>query len=504
MAVSAVLSRKRGRPFAAPRARPAQAAGPAAVAAAGKGFAPLNHENLLLVTRDPEECLKIARYYCAAGKGADFVAHNPGRPPEFYGAYGRAFLAAGDFVTALALIELKESPETLEQSLVWTLKKALAERPAGTASAGSWPWRARLGVAVELSMQHLFAEALGLVDDEILREAAAKPADADRVASLYHAAGKAGEFIAKKALGRGPEFLRAYAAAFRNAGNPGAAEKLSGARAPEAPGAAKTVVGEKYEIISQIGEGGMGVVFKAYDRTLDRPVALKRLRSEIQESLEYRDDMLAEALTISQLSHPFIVAIHDIITEGRDLYLVLEFVDGMPLSTFIKRKVRLTIDESRRVLAYVCQAVEFAHGKKIIHRDLKPGNIMVEHSGFVKVMDFGLARIAKDITSKTSSTDCSGTPVYMAPEQHLGKTGPASDIFALGVCLYEMLSGERPFKGPDYLAQKERRLYVPPTQIARGLSAEVDRFMAAALAPDPKTRIPDARTFLEMLSNVNV
>ncbi|MBI5624415.1 MAG: protein kinase [Elusimicrobia bacterium] len=473
-----------------------------AVVAAGKGFAPIHHENLLLVARDPEECAKIARYYTAAGKGPDFVAQNQGRPPEFYGAYSRAFLAAGEFETALALLELKEAPESLDMSLSWTLKKALSERAGRGPSSGAWSWSARLGVAVELSMQHLFSEALGLVDEEILKEAAARPADADRVAALYHAADKSGEFIAKKALGRSPELLKAYAAAFRNVGNPGAADKLSGARPPEAPAASKTVVGQKYELVSQIGQGGMGLVFKAYDRALDRAVAVKKLRPEVQNAAGGRDCMLAEALTISQLSHPFIVAIHDIVQEGGNVYLVLEYVDGMPLSLFIKKKARLTLGECRKVFAYVCQAVEFAHAKKITHRDLKPANIMIEHSGFVKVMDFGLARIAKDSVSKESNKDCSGTPAYMAPEQHLGKADPRSDIFALGVCLYEMLTGEVPFRGPDFLVQKERRLYVPPTQAVRGLTADMDRFMAAALAPDPKARIQDARSFLEALSVV--
>jgi hypothetical protein len=474
------------------------AAGPASASA--KGFVPINHENLLLVARDPEECVKIARYYSEAGKGADFVLQNQGRPPEFYGAYGRAFLTAGDFRTSLALLELKESPEPLDMSLVWTLKKALAERAGKSPGQGSWPWSARLGVAVELSMQHLFSEAISLVDDEILREAANRPSDTDRVAGLYHAADKAGEFIAKKALGRPPEFLKAYAQAFRNVGNPGAAEKLAGVSAPSAPSVSRTVVGQKYEILEQIGEGGMGVVLKAYDRALDRHVALKRLRPEVRDASRDRDYLLAEALTISQLNHPFIVAIHDIVTEGRDIYLVLEFVDGMPLSLFIKKKVRLTLNEARKVLGYVCPAVDFAHGKKVVHRDLKPGNIMIEHSGFVKVMDFGLARIVKDSLSKSSNKDCSGTPAYMAPEQHLGKTAPASDIFALGACLYEMLTGELPFKGPDFLAQKERRLYVPPTQAARGLGPEMDRIVATALAPDPRARMPDARTLLEALS----
>ncbi|MBI4676911.1 MAG: SEL1-like repeat protein [Elusimicrobia bacterium] len=484
------------------RLRPGAAGFPAADAQP-KAFRPLDHDKFLLVTRDPEECATIARYYNAAGKAREFVAQNAGRPSEFYGAYARAFLMAGNFAAALALLELKETLEPGDNELGWTLKKFLAEQGGGDLINKGWSWNVRLGVAVELSMQRLYGEALGLVDEEILREAANNPASADRVAGLYHAAGKAAEFIGKRALGKPPEFLKAYAAAFGGLGEGATAEKLLGPGGAPAVAAPKNLIGKKYELLSRIGQGGMGVVFKAYDRALDRPVALKKLRPEIQESAEDRDFMLAEARTISQLSHPFIVAIHDIIVEGKDLYLVIEFVDGMPLSLYVKKRGRLSLQECQKVFGFVCQAVDFAHGRKVVHRDLKPSNIMVDKSGFVKVMDFGLARIAKDSVSKISNKDCSGTPAYMAPEQHLGKAVACSDIFSLGVCLYEMLIGELPFKGPDFLAQKERGVYIPPSRAITGIPNETDLLIASALAPTPKSRIADAREFLDLLEKLS-
>ena len=255
----------------------------------------------------------------------------------------------------------------------------------------------------------------------------------------------------------------------------------------------------KYELRGRIGEGGMGIVFEGHDRALDRRVAVKMLRSEFKAQGQARDDFLREARVVSQLTHPFVIAIHEIVEDQDEIYLVFEYVDGESLSAALKRRGRIPLAECMKILDHVCQAVEAAHSCKILHRDLKPSNIMIDRRGFAKVMDFGVARLAKETLSKQTGLDGSGTPAYMAPEQHLGEARRASDVFSLGVCLYEMLTGELPFKGPDYLAQKERGKYAPATMIVAGLPKGVDDVLARALAGERAARFADPLALLDAL-----
>ena len=262
---------------------------------------------------------------------------------------------------------------------------------------------------------------------------------------------------------------------------------------------ANPIIGGKYELQEQIGSGGMGVVLLARDVTLGRKVAVKKMRPEIRSSDKERPRFLSEARIIAKVKHPYIVPIHDILEESGELYLVFGYVDGRSLAEVLAQKGRMSLPECKDLLKYVCEAVDFAHQNKVLHRDLKPGNVMVDERGFAMVMDFGLAREAKHSLGRLTQMDFSGTPAYMAPDQHLGESGRAGDVYALGVMLYEMLSGELPFRGPDFLAQKERRAYKPLSQAAPGLPAGCDALIAAALDPDPKLRIANVAAFLEMV-----
>ena len=261
------------------------------------------------------------------------------------------------------------------------------------------------------------------------------------------------------------------------------------------------LVGGKYELRMPIGEGGMGSVYEAYDRVLSRRVAVKKMRPELRAGARQRELFLQEALTIAQVTHAYIVGIHDVVEESGELYLVFEYVDGKPLSAVLEERGRLSLDESRAIFGYVCQAVDCAHRNKVLHRDIKPSNIMICQEGYAKVMDFGLARRAKDALSQATRKEVFGTLAYMAPEQHLGAVHRSSDVFAMGATLYEMLTGELPFKGPDYLAQKERRKYASPRSLRPELPAGVDAFLAAVMEPDPGKRVAGAMEFLEGLKN---
>jgi DNA-binding response OmpR family regulator len=275
---------------------------------------------------------------------------------------------------------------------------------------------------------------------------------------------------------------------------------------PPAPAAAgdENVVAGRYDLVFQVGEGGMGVVYMASDRKLGRKVAIKRMRPEIKVRADQREKFIQEARIISRLSHPYIVGLHEIVEDAEDLYLVLDYVDGMPLSQLIVARGRLSFVESRNIMGCLAQAIDYAHDRHILHRDLKPANVMIDNSGYVKVMDFGLAWEMKATVSMLTQKEAAGTLAYMAPEQHLGQCGKASDIYALGVCLYEMLTGDIPFKGPDYLSQKERLWCQPPQALVPELPPALEQVLAGVLAPDPRQRTPSAAELYKALCGIAV
>jgi serine/threonine-protein kinase len=202
-----------------------------------------------------------------------------------------------------------------------------------------------------------------------------------------------------------------------------------------------------YKIVSQLGEGGMGVVYKAHDEHLDRWVAIKMLAPGRMTEQDRRRLQL-EAKLASALNHPNIVVIHDITSEGETDFIVMEFVDGRPLRELIPTG-GMPVDEVTKIGVQMADAIACAHEHGVIHRDLKPGNILVTADKRVKVLDFGLAKSdLRDPGEATATIGLSGTASYMAPEQIQGMgASPASDIFSLGIVLYEMLSGQRPFRG---------------------------------------------------------
>lgn len=278
--------------------------------------------------------------------------------------------------------------------------------------------------------------------------------------------------------------------------------KATPSQQPPPPPPSAGLLRGRYELKGKIGEGGMGVVLEGLDHSLGRRVAIKVMRPEIAGGADAREAFLTEAKIISHLSHPYIVAIHEVIENEDGVFLVFDFVDGEPLSALLRRRRRLPLAECVGVFTYVCEAIACAHRSRVLHRDLKPSNIMIDAGGYAKVMDFGIAREAKDTITRLTSLDVSGTPAYMAPEQHLGRCAKTSDIYALGVCLYETMTGSLPFTGPDFLVQKERMRYAPPQFLAPGLPKEAELLFAAVFAPDPKMRVADAAELVESLKSL--
>lgn len=205
----------------------------------------------------------------------------------------------------------------------------------------------------------------------------------------------------------------------------------------------------RYEVIKELGRGAMGTVFLGKDPRINREVAIKTLRYEDIDSEqidEVKKRFFREAEAAGRLSHPNIVTIYDVGEDYEIAYMAMELLDGSDLAKYVKKENLLPLKEVIRIVSAVAMALDYAHGNGIVHRDIKPANIMILNSGEVKVADFGIARVMA--TSKTQTGIVMGTPSYMSPEQIAGKkVDGRSDLFSLGVVLYEMISGEKPFDG---------------------------------------------------------
>lgn len=255
-----------------------------------------------------------------------------------------------------------------------------------------------------------------------------------------------------------------------------------------------SVIGGHYRVTGELGRGGMGAVYRAQDETLNRPVAIKQLLRDGRGNPEDAARLLQEARLVARLQHPNIAEIYSVITEN-DLLLVFEFVDGESLDKTLRRNKKLPPARARQIMTGVCAALDYAHARGIIHRDLKPANVMIAADGAAKVMDFGIARQSRGGATLTKTMTASGTPPYMAPEQFLGSVSRASDLYSAAVMAYELLTGSRPFEGPDFVEPKLRKEFLPPSRLDAALPSVVDEFFVRALDPDPLKRPAGAVEF---------
>ena len=257
-------------------------------------------------------------------------------------------------------------------------------------------------------------------------------------------------------------------------------------------------VKEQYDFLRQIGEGGMGKVYEAYDKVLKRKVAIKRVRPELVRSAYVREQFLSEARMVALLRHPCIVEIYTVIESESALYLVFEYVDGQTLETRLDIDGRLLFSQAKEIFSYVCQGLEYAHAQDIIHCDLKPGNIMILENNKAKVMDFGVAK--KAVENPTGARTVAGTPAYMAPEQQKGYMRKQSDVYSLALCFYEAIVGQVPWtvKGFDIASKK----IVPPSKLAPFVPPAVDEVLANALQEDPDKRTQSIAEFWRQLEAI--
>ncbi len=256
----------------------------------------------------------------------------------------------------------------------------------------------------------------------------------------------------------------------------------------------ETEIKNQYDFIRQIGEGGMGKVYEAYDKSLKRKVAIKRVRPELVRSDYVREQFLSEARMVALLRHPYIVEIYTVIESESALYLVFEYVDGQTLETRLDIDGRLPFSQVKEIFKYICDGLAYAHAQDIIHCDLKPGNIMILEDNKAKVMDFG---VAKKIDNQTGARTVAGTPAYMAPEQQRGFMRKQSDVYSLALCVYEALVGQVPWTVKGFnIANKQ---IVPASKLAPNVPPEVDSVLADALKEDPKERIQSVAEFWKRL-----
>ena len=251
----------------------------------------------------------------------------------------------------------------------------------------------------------------------------------------------------------------------------------------------------KYQIRQEIGRGGMGAVYRAYDPGLEREVAIKVLAPHLTWESHFVDRFRREAQMVAALNHPNIVIIHAIGEQGGFHYLVMDLVVGEPLSTLIRRHGPLPPAQVARILSQVADALDYAHSRGLIHRDVKPGNILVDSEDRVTLTDFGIAR-AVEGTRLTMTGMSLGTPQYMSPEQIVGNPVDArTDVYSLGVVLYEMLTGRVPFTADTPVAVMHMQTNTPPPSPRThmpSLPREVEQVVLRALAKDPGARYSSA------------
>ncbi len=259
-----------------------------------------------------------------------------------------------------------------------------------------------------------------------------------------------------------------------------------------------------YEILSELGAGGMGKVYKVRNVISDRIEAMKILLPDLAGRQELAARFLREIKLLASLNHPNIAQLRTAFTNDNQLVMIMEYVEGVSMATRLSGS-SISVADALNYIDQVLNALSYAHQQNVIHRDIKPGNMMLTPQGVVKVMDFGIARSSTDLTLTMAGTSL-GTINYMSPEQVKGEaTDQRSDLYSVGVCLYEMVTGKKPFEaGSDYsiMTAHVNEAPRPPVEIQPGLSAALNEIILMAIAKDPARRFQTADAFRNALNSV--
>ncbi len=261
-------------------------------------------------------------------------------------------------------------------------------------------------------------------------------------------------------------------------------------------------ISDRYQIIKSIGEGGMANVYLAYDTILDRNVAVKVLRGDLASDEKFVRRFQREALSASSLSNPNIVEVYDVGEDNGEYYIVMEYVEGKHLKNLLKKRGKLTVPEVVDIVLQITNGLSVAHDSYIIHRDIKPQNILILENGLIKITDFGIA-VAINSTQLTQTNSVMGSVHYLPPEQASGKGATLqSDIYSIGILMYELLCGKLPFKGDNAVEIALKHLKEPMPSIRDEIPEipqSVENIILKATAKNPKNRYADAREMHEDL-----
>ncbi|MFC1679539.1 protein kinase, partial [Elusimicrobiota bacterium] len=499
-------------------------------------------EQVIVSAAKDEMAYNVASVFHDAGAASDFLTKMALRKaPEFYTAYAQAFDMLDCSETALALLRKKSELEDedyplyfslnrklggldrieadvlpegqkvrLAQALIEDQKEASALRVLHGISRERWTKREYAAALRVCQRLNRFEEAQSLFRDVQKRMSLSESADLHYYFAVF--CEKEGQFDRAKGIYQNLHDLlgdfrdvrvRLNNLARLREDEVSRVSTILGGFEPDgaATGAAKPETGEaiagRFQVKDILGVGGMGAVFRAKDLVLPREVALKRIKDEIAGNPRAKAAFIEEARTLATLQNPYIVALHDIVEDKGATYLVFEYVAGETVYQIITSRGKFEPGKCRRLLRFVCDALIHAHEKKIIHRDLKPDNIMVDPTGHLKVMDFGIAKQVETSAGLRDTGSVAGTLFYMSPEQHQGKSDYVSDIFGVGATAYEMLTGKLPFEEKDLYAQKMAERYGPlPGTVPQKLREVV----VSCLKPDPADRPKSATELSKLLA----
>ncbi len=263
------------------------------------------------------------------------------------------------------------------------------------------------------------------------------------------------------------------------------------------------VIGQ-YKIIEKIGEGGMGIVYKAEHTTLEQIVALKALPVTLSSNKEMRERFIREAKIQAKLSHQNVVNLHNFFEYDNNFYLVMEYVEGETVESILKKSGLIPPDRCISLFKQILEGIGYAHSKGIIHRDIKPSNIMINKDGIIKITDFGIAKLAGDF-NRTQTGVKIGTLCYMSPEQVRGQSvGIATDIYSLGITLFEMVTGNLPFSGnSEYQIMRSIVDIKPPSpkEFYPYIPLKIEKAILKAISKQPSDRFKSTKEFLDALIN---
>lgn len=265
------------------------------------------------------------------------------------------------------------------------------------------------------------------------------------------------------------------------------------------------ILGNRYEIIEPLGSGGMAMVYRCRDLNLQREVALKLLRDTYVEDPAFQANFLQEARAAANLSHPNIVTVFDFGHDHNRLYIVMEYVSGTDLKTLMRRQGKLPIHRGVSMMVKIARGVGYAHRAGLVHCDLKPQNILITPDGGAKITDFGISRALASISPDEKVEVVWGSPQYFAPEQAAGGApSPSSDVYSLGVILYEMITGELPFYADDAQTLAELHLHadpIHPKTLNPSIPDDLNHIILKVLAKEPSARYRTADQFARILQN---